>query len=141
MVKQQSAEIMTRLRRRAPPHARCSEWRRMETRRPRRLAHTEVDKKAGKDSEDLKPNPDEVASIHSASFAELVRPGAPQFDRIPESDREVLSMKLKVDQTAYIQTLIKRLRGVLLAWYFGTAEHSKQKNRQHRRKNSTSSQQ
>ena len=45
-----------------------------------------------------KPNPDEVASIHSASFAELVRPGAPQFDRIPESDREVLSMKLKVDQ-------------------------------------------
>ena len=53
---------------------------------------------SGKDSEDLKPNPDEVASIHSASFAELVRPGAPQFDRIPESDREVLSMKLKVDQ-------------------------------------------
>lgn len=53
---------------------------------------------AGKDSEDLKPNPDEVASIHSASFAELVRPGAPQFDRIPESDREVLSMKLRVDQ-------------------------------------------
>ncbi len=46
----------------------------------------------------LHPNPDEVASIHSAGFSELVQPDAPYFEKIPESDRPVLSMKLEADQ-------------------------------------------
>lgn len=53
---------------------------------------------AGRESGDLHPNPGEVASIHTASFRDLARPGAPHFERIPESDRAVLSMKLEADQ-------------------------------------------
>ena len=53
---------------------------------------------SGAKSDQLKPNPDEVASIHTVSFKELASPSAPQFDTIPESDRPVLSMKLSVDQ-------------------------------------------
>ncbi|NND66147.1 MAG: CoA pyrophosphatase [Halioglobus sp.] len=53
---------------------------------------------AGRETGELHPNPDEVASIHTASFRDLVRPEAPHFERIPESDREVLSMKLEADQ-------------------------------------------
>ncbi len=53
---------------------------------------------AGRDTSELRPNPDEVASIHTASFTDLARPEAPHFERIPESDREVLSMKLQADQ-------------------------------------------
>jgi len=52
---------------------------------------------AGKETFELQPNPDEVASIHTASFSDLARPEAPHFERIPESDREVLSMKLEAD--------------------------------------------
>ena len=53
---------------------------------------------SGEESDHLKPNPDEVASIHTVSFNELANPSAPQFEKIPESDREVLSMRLSVDQ-------------------------------------------
>ena len=50
------------------------------------------------ESDHLKPNPDEVASIHTVSFKELESPSAPQFEEILESDRKVLSMRLSVDQ-------------------------------------------
>ena len=53
---------------------------------------------SGEESDHLKPNPDEVASIHNVSFKELASPSAPQFEEIPESDRKVLSMRLSVDQ-------------------------------------------
>ena len=53
---------------------------------------------SGEESDHLKPNPDEVASIHTVSFEELAHPSAPQFEEIPESDRKVLSMRLSVDQ-------------------------------------------
>ena len=53
---------------------------------------------SGEESDHLKPNPDEVASIHTVSFKELANPSAPQFEEIPESDRKVLSMRLSVDR-------------------------------------------
>ena len=53
---------------------------------------------AGDNTSTLEPNPDEVASIHRISFTELARADAPQFDMSPDSDQEVLSMKLSVDQ-------------------------------------------
>ena len=53
---------------------------------------------AGANTSTLEPNPDEVASIHRISFTELARADAPQFDMSPDSDQEVLSMKLSVDQ-------------------------------------------
>lgn len=40
----------------------------------------------------LKPNPDEVDSIHPFTFSELSRGDSPHLERIPESDRQVLSM-------------------------------------------------
>ena len=51
----------------------------------------------GKETEDLHPNPDEVASIHTTRFDDLAREDAPLFERIPQSDREVLSMRLAPD--------------------------------------------
>ncbi len=53
---------------------------------------------SGQESDQLRPNPDEVASIHTVSFKELANPSAPQFDEVPDSDRAVLSMRLSVDQ-------------------------------------------
>jgi 8-oxo-dGTP pyrophosphatase MutT (NUDIX family) len=53
---------------------------------------------SGQESDQLRPNPDEVASIHTVSFKELANPSAPQFDEVPDSDRTVLSMRLSVDQ-------------------------------------------
>ena len=53
---------------------------------------------AGANTSTLEPNPDEVASIHRISFTELARADTPQFDMSPDSDQEVLSMKLSVDQ-------------------------------------------
>ena len=53
---------------------------------------------AGANTSTLEPNPDEVASIHRISFTELARADAPQFEMSPDSDQEVLSMKLSVDQ-------------------------------------------
>jgi len=53
---------------------------------------------SGEESDHLRPNPDEVASIHTVSFKDLANPSAPQFEEVAESDRKVLSMKLSVDQ-------------------------------------------
>jgi len=53
---------------------------------------------SGQESDQLRPNPDEVASIHTVSFKELANPSAPQFDEVPDSDRAVLSMRLSIDQ-------------------------------------------
>ena len=53
---------------------------------------------AGANTSTLEPNPDEVASIHRISFTDMARADAPQFDMSPDSDQEVLSMKLSVDQ-------------------------------------------
>lgn len=47
---------------------------------------------AGIDDQDLRPNPDEVASIHPFTFQELIREDSPNLTSIPESDRLVLSM-------------------------------------------------
>ncbi len=44
------------------------------------------------DFNQLAPNPDEVASIHPFTFAELSRSDSPHLESIPESDRPVLSM-------------------------------------------------
>ena len=46
----------------------------------------------------LEPNPEEVASIHFIRFTELIRPEAPMEERIPQSDRPVLSMRLDADR-------------------------------------------
>ena len=53
---------------------------------------------SGEESDHLKPNPDEVASIHTVSFKELANPSAPQFEEVADNDRKVLSMRLSVDQ-------------------------------------------
>lgn len=42
------------------------------------------------DSARLRPNPDEVASVHRIALAELLRPNAFDFIRIPESERRVI---------------------------------------------------
>jgi mutator protein MutT len=41
---------------------------------------------------ELVPNDAEVHTIHRVSFAELDRPGSPEFVRIPESDRPVVRL-------------------------------------------------
>jgi 8-oxo-dGTP pyrophosphatase MutT (NUDIX family) len=41
---------------------------------------------------ELVANPDEVASVHRISFAELDRPNSPEFVSIPESDRPVVRL-------------------------------------------------
>ena len=51
----------------------------------------------------LVPNPDEVASIHAFTFAELLRTDSPNLERIPESDRQVLSMNY-LDDVMYAPT-------------------------------------
>ena len=53
---------------------------------------------SGEESNHLKPNLDEVASIHTVSFKELANSSAPQFEEMPPSDRKVLSMRLSIDQ-------------------------------------------
>jgi 8-oxo-dGTP pyrophosphatase MutT (NUDIX family) len=40
----------------------------------------------------LQPNPDEVASVHAITFAELARPDSPHLESIAQSDRQVLSI-------------------------------------------------
>lgn len=53
--------------------------------------------------QELKPNPDEVASIHAFTFTELARKDSPNLERIPQSDREVLSMNY-LDDVIYAPT-------------------------------------
>lgn len=64
---------------------------------------------------DIRPNPAEVASIHAFTFAELLRPDSPNLERIPESDREVLSMNY-LDDRIYAPTaaLLYQFREVAL---------------------------
>lgn len=53
--------------------------------------------------EDLDPSPDEVQSIHSFTFKELLRTDSPNLETIPESDRKVLSMNY-LDDVIYAPT-------------------------------------
>lgn len=46
----------------------------------------------------LRPNPEEVASIHAFSFSELTRHDSPNLESIAESDRKVLSMNYLDDR-------------------------------------------
>lgn len=46
------------------------------------------------DTDDMRPNPGEVESIHHVPFSELLRPDSPRFIEIPESDRPVLQIPL-----------------------------------------------
>lgn len=58
---------------------------------------------AGVTEQALKPNPAEVASIHPFSFSELARKDSPNLERIPQSDRQVLSMNY-LDDVIYAPT-------------------------------------
>jgi 8-oxo-dGTP pyrophosphatase MutT (NUDIX family) len=53
--------------------------------------------------EDLVPCPDEVQSVHTFSFTELLRSDSPNLETIPESDRQVLSMNY-LDDVIYAPT-------------------------------------
>lgn len=53
--------------------------------------------------QELRPNPDEVASIHPFTFSELAREDSPNLERIPQSDRQVLSMNY-LDDVIYAPT-------------------------------------
>ena len=53
---------------------------------------------ADENIQNLNPNPDEVASIHAFSFAELTRDDSPNLESIAESDRQVLSMNFSDDR-------------------------------------------
>jgi len=55
------------------------------------------------DDRHLKPNPDEVASIHPFTFTELSREDSPVLETIAESDRQVLSMNY-LDDVLYAPT-------------------------------------
>lgn len=55
------------------------------------------------DDRQLHPNPDEVASIHPFTFAELNREDSPNLTSIPESDKLVLSMNY-FDDVIYAPT-------------------------------------
>lgn len=63
----------------------------------------------------LVPNPGEVESIHTASFSELADPDAKVTERIAQSDRPVLSMRLGVDQIyAPTAALLYQFREVII---------------------------
>ena len=46
---------------------------------------------------DLRPNPEEVRSVHRVSFRELCRPDSPRFVSIPESERAVVQVPVGGD--------------------------------------------
>lgn len=46
---------------------------------------------------DMRPQPDEVASVHRIAFDELCRSDSPRFVSIPESDRPVVQMPIGGD--------------------------------------------
>ena len=46
---------------------------------------------------ELRPNPDEVASVHRISLRELCRPDSPRFLQIPESERPVVQLPIGGD--------------------------------------------
>jgi 8-oxo-dGTP pyrophosphatase MutT (NUDIX family) len=45
----------------------------------------------------MRPNPEEVRSVHRVSFRELCRPDSPRFVTIPESDRPVVQVPIGGD--------------------------------------------
>jgi 8-oxo-dGTP pyrophosphatase MutT (NUDIX family) len=45
----------------------------------------------------IRPNPEEVLSVHRISFRELCRPDSPRFVSIPESDRPVVQIPIGGD--------------------------------------------
>ena len=46
---------------------------------------------------EMRPHPDEVASVHRIAFRELCRPDSPRFVTIPESDRPVVQVPIGGD--------------------------------------------
>ena len=68
------------------------------------------------DDRHLKPNPDEVASIHPFTFSELSRKDSPNLESIPQSDRQVLSMNY-LDDVLYAPTaaMLYQFREVALS--------------------------
>lgn len=46
---------------------------------------------------DLRPDPDEVLSVHRVAFRELCRPDSPRFVSIPESPRPVVQVPIGGD--------------------------------------------
>ena len=70
---------------------------------------------SGLQEKELVPNPGEVASIHSTGFTELANPDAPLFETIPQSERQVLSMRLSADHIyAPTAAILYQFREVLL---------------------------
>jgi 8-oxo-dGTP pyrophosphatase MutT (NUDIX family) len=51
----------------------------------------------GGEAPEIRPNPDEVLSVHRIGFHELCRPDSPRFVSIPESDRPVVQIPLGGD--------------------------------------------
>jgi 8-oxo-dGTP pyrophosphatase MutT (NUDIX family) len=49
------------------------------------------------DAPEIRPNPDEVLSVHRVGFRELCRPDSPRFVSIPESDRPVVQVPIGGD--------------------------------------------
>ena len=67
---------------------------------------------------DLVPDPVEVESIHSFTFAELARQDSPRLESIPESDRQVLSMN-------FFDTWIYAPTGAMLYQFREVAFHQR----------------
>lgn len=62
----------------------------------------------------VKPNPDEVASVHRIRFETILRPEAVQFETIPESDRPVIRLNIgEHDIHAPTAALIYQLRELI----------------------------
>jgi 8-oxo-dGTP pyrophosphatase MutT (NUDIX family) len=53
---------------------------------------------ADRDTRGLKPNPGEVASIHSATFSDLARDHIAKFHANNDEGTEILSLQLTLDQ-------------------------------------------
>jgi 8-oxo-dGTP pyrophosphatase MutT (NUDIX family) len=51
----------------------------------------------GGEDPDMRPNPDEVLSVHRVAFRELCRPDSPRFVDIAESDRPVVQIPIGRD--------------------------------------------
>ncbi|MDX1734108.1 MAG: CoA pyrophosphatase [Halioglobus sp.] len=69
----------------------------------------------GMQPSELRPNPQEVASIHYIRFSELARDDAPVTESIPQSDRPVLSMRLDADRIyAPTAALLYQFREVII---------------------------
>lgn len=78
-------------------------------------------------TDDLRPNPQEVASVHLVPLGELDRPDSPRFVRIPESDRPVVQVPLLGDLIhAPTAALLYQLREVALHGRSTRVDHLEQ---------------